>query len=76
MVVTDFDNVTCFSDHLGLNTAYLININLDDDISQDGNPETIIPIRLMACCNRYKQHKACKKDISKELMPVAWHTTR
>ena len=30
----------------------------------------------MAWCNKYEKRKACKKDISKELMPVAWHPTR
>ena len=30
----------------------------------------------MACCNTYKQRQACKKEISKELMPVAWHPTK
>ena len=26
--------------------------------------------------NKLKQSKAFKKDISKELMPIAWHPTR
>ena len=30
----------------------------------------------MAWRSGYKQHKSCKKDISKEMMPVAWHPTR
>ena len=30
----------------------------------------------MAWRNRIKQRKACKKDISKELMPAEWHPTR
>ena len=30
----------------------------------------------MAWCNIFKQCKAYKKDISKELMPVAWGPTR
>ena len=31
---------------------------------------------MLAQYNRQKQHKACKKEISKKLMPVAWHPTR
>ena len=27
----------------------------------------------MVWSNKYKQRKACKKDISKNLMPAAWH---
>ena len=30
----------------------------------------------MAWRNRFKQRKACKKDKSKELIPVVWHPTR
>ena len=26
--------------------------------------------------NKFKQHKACKKEINKELMPAEWHLTR
>ena len=37
---------------------------------------TIIDVRLVAWHNKLKQLKAIKKDISKELMPAAWHPTR
>ena len=37
---------------------------------------TIIHVRLMICCNIFKQCKAFKKDAGKELMPSAWHSTR
>ena len=30
----------------------------------------------MTWCNKYKQHKAFKKELSKELMVAAWHPTR
>ena len=53
----------------------IFSVDLDkidlDDINYDDDPETIIHVRLMTWCNRYKQHKSCKKDISKELMLVA-----
>ena len=67
----DSDIVTFFSDDLDLNTIDLNNINFDEQ-----DPETIINVRLMAWCNRNKQGKACKKEISKELMAVASHPTR
>ena len=47
------------------------NINLDDDNFDVDDPETIIHVRLMTWCNRYKQLKACKKEKNKELMPIA-----
>ena len=46
----------------------MIKLNLDD-----GDPETIIHVRPLAGCERYKQCKACKKEKSKELMPLAWY---
>ena len=30
----------------------------------------------MAWYNRFKQRKVCKKEINKELIPVAWHPIR
>ena len=54
----------------------LNNISLDDDSFDNGDPKTIIHVRLLAWCNTYKQNKACKKEISKVLIPVAWYPTR
>ena len=73
IVFVNSDNVTLFSDDMGLATIDLNNIWPDDDNFDD---ETIIHVKLVAWCNRYKQHKALKKEISKELMPVAWHPAR
>ena len=36
----------------------------------------MIHVRLLALRNKFEKHKAFKKDLSKELMPVAWHPTR
>ena len=38
------------------------NINIDDNNFDEDNPETIVLIRFMAWCIRYKQHKANKND--------------
>ena len=54
----------------------LNNFSFDDDNFDDGDPETIIHVRRMGWYNRHKQRKAYKKEISKELMPVAWRLTR
>ena len=51
---------------MDLNIIDLNNINLDDDDFHEDDPETIIHVRLIAWCNRYKQHKACKKEIKKK----------
>ena len=72
----DSDVVTYFSDDIGFNTIDLNNINLDDDNFDEDDPEIIIHVRLMAWCNTYKQHKACKKELRKELMLVAWNLAR
>ena len=64
----DSDNVTFFRDDMGLIVIYLNKINLDDDNFDDDDSETIIYVRLMSWCQGYKQRKACKEDISKDLM--------
>ena len=55
---------------MGINSLDLNNINLDDASFDEDNPKTIIDIKPMAWPNRPKQRKACKKNISRELMPV------
>ena len=71
----DSDNVSFFSDDLDLNTIHFNNIDLDADILVK-MLKTIIHVRLMTWCNKYEEWKGCKKYISKELMPGAWHPTR
>ena len=45
---------------MGLVNADLNNPKLHDDFDYDDHG-IIIQARLMAWCNRYKQHKTCKK---------------
>ena len=54
----------------------LNNINLDDVNFDRDDLETIIHVRLMAWHNRLKQHKAFKKELAKELMPLVQRPTR
>ena len=53
-----------------------VNINLDDVNFDEDDPETIICVRLMDWCNRFKQHKSSKKKLSKKLLAGAWYPTR
>ena len=55
------DIVTFFIDDMDHNTIDLNNINLDDDNFDHDDPETIIHVRTMIWCYRYKQHMTCKK---------------
>ena len=68
----DCNNITFPNDDVVLSNIDLININLDDDIFDEDDPETIDHVRLMTWRNRFKQCKACKKEI----MPLAWHPIR
>ena len=73
----DSNIITFLMDDMGFNTIDLNNINLGDDNNFDeDDPETINHVRLMAWPNRCKQQKVCRKERSKELMPVAWHPTK
>ena len=53
--------VTLFSNEMGILSAGLSNINLDDVNFDEDDPETIIHIRRMAWRNRFKQRKAFRK---------------
>ena len=68
----DCNNITFPNDDVVLSNIDLININLDDDIFDEDDPETIDHVRLMTWRNRFKQCKSCKKEI----MPLAWHPIR
>ena len=55
---------------MGLVNVDLNNGSLDDDNFDGDDPETIIHVTLIICCNRYKQCKPCQNEKSKKLMPV------
>ena len=57
-----------------VNQIFLIYLNDVDFVEDD--PKTIIHVRLLAWHNKFENCKALKKEISKELMTVAWHSTR
>ena len=52
----------------------ILGLDLDNFCEED--PEAIIHIRLLAWQNKFEKRKLLKKDINKELMPAAWHSTR
>ena len=64
------------SDEMGILSVDLNSINLDEVNFDVDNLETITHVRLMTRSNRYKQRKSFRKDISKKLMPKAFHPTR
>ena len=67
----DSNFITFLTNDMGFNTMELNNINLDDDNFDEDDPQTIMHVRLTTWYNRFKQLKACKKEISNELIPVA-----
>ena len=58
----DSDVGTFVSDDMDLDNIDLNNIKLDDDSFED-DPETIIHVRRMAQYHKFKQFKACKKEL-------------
>ena len=57
-----------FSDEMDSLSIDINNINLGDVNFDEDDPETIIHVRLMAWCNRYKKRKVCKKEICKAVV--------
>ena len=62
-----------YCNEMGILSVYLNNINL---VSNFGDPDTIILIRLLAWHNKFERRKALKKKISEKLMPIVWHPKR
>lgn len=54
-------NVTFFSDEMCLVDVDLTNVTINDDDSDNDNPETTIHIRLVVWCIRYIQARHVKK---------------
>ena len=71
----DPDNVTFVSDDMGIKTISLNVINLDDNNFNEDGREIVIHVKLIAWCIKYRQRKASKKDLSKELMFLSWYAT-
>ena len=66
-----------FANEMGIFGVDLHKINLDDDNKfYQTILKLFIHVRLLASCNKFEKLKTFKKDISKELMPVAWHPTK
>ena len=61
---------------MGTDAIDFNNINRHDDSFDDNDLEIKIHVKFIACSNKYKQCKAFKKELIKELMIVTWHPTR
>ena len=72
----DFSKVAFFANKMGILCVDLDKINLNDNNFYKDDPETIIYVRLLAWHNKFKNHKALKKDINKELMFLEKHPKR
>ena len=71
----DPDIVTFVNDDMGIKTISLNVINLDDNNFNEDGREIVIHVKLIAWCIKYRQRKASKKDLSKELMFLSWYAT-
>ena len=72
----DFGKVRFFGSEVGIHSEDLHNINLDDDDFYEDDSEINIHVRLLAWRNKFEKRKACKRDRSKRLIPVACYSTR
>ena len=76
LVNADSDNVTFFCNDMGVGNVDLNIRSLDYNTFDDDDPGTIILVRLIAWCDRYKKCKEHRKEISLKLIPVVWHSRR
>ena len=51
-------------------SADLNNINVDNTIYDENDPETIIPITILAWHMKFEKLKAHKKELNEKLMPI------
>ena len=72
----DFGNVVFNCNELGILNTDLNYINLDDNDFDKDDSGTIIQVRLLACHTKFEKHKALKKVLDEDLMPIVWHSNR
>ena len=68
-------DVIFYYNKMGILNIDLNNINLDHGFDRD-DPDTIILIRVLAWHAKFRKRKELKKELSEELMRVAWHPDR
>lgn len=56
---------------MGLNIKKVYKINLDDDNFCKYDPESIVLARLIGWHKRFKECKACKDRINREIIPLS-----
>ena len=61
---------------MGILSIDINNINLDDTNYDEGDPETVIHIRLLAWHIKSDHCKALKKELNEGLVLIAWHLRR
>ena len=62
--------------YLGILSIDLNKFNPDDTNYDEGDPETVIHIRILAWHIKFEKRKALEKELNKELMLIAWHPRR
>ena len=75
-VKEDSNYVTFSRNEMGILSVDISNIDLDDINFDEDDPETIIHVRLTAWHNSFKQRKTFKKELSKEIISLAWHSNK
>ena len=68
----DFGNVIFSCNEMVILNTDLNDSNLDNNFDED-DTGAVIHISLLAWLIKFEKHKALKKMLNEELMPVAWH---
>ena len=70
----EFDDIYVakfFSDSMGLNIKKVYKINLDEGNFCKNDPESIVLARRLGWHKRFKECKACKDKINREIIPLS-----
>ena len=73
------DSIIFNCNGMGIPNIDLNSINLDNNFGNkfdEDDPNTAIPIRFLAWHIKFEKYKELKKELSEELMPVAWYPNR
>ena len=71
----DSGNAVFNCNEMGIFNIDLNSINLHNNFDED-DPDTAFLTRLLAWHIKFEKCKELKKNVTEELMPVAWHPNR
>ena len=72
----NFGAVKFCCNEMGILSADVNDVDLEDSNYDESDPETIFHVRILAWHSKLEKRKALKKELNEKLMLITWHSRR